>query len=454
MTERRVCVSSSANRKVHRVVVTGVGAVSCMGNTAVETWENMQAGHSGIRSISYFDPGDCPIKVAGEVRGFDAVARLGEEWAGRGFQYVQYGLAAALEALEQAGLDPDEDDLTDAGVVIANAHGVGWMLQQVGQDARNKYGFEDDYESLRHGWEMIATWRKPPFEESAFGPRMLLLMSNEAATDIVGERIGSLGPRFSISTACVSGARAVDRAFRWLKRGQCDVVLAGGAECVIEPNGIWALNAMKALSAHAANPEHASRPFDKNRSGFVLADGAGVLVCETLEHAQKRGATILAELVGSGGSANAHSLFAPESAGAGPNGAMEGALRSAGLDYHEIDVVYAHATATGVGDPAEAEGIKMTFKEHTPNVSITAPKSMIGHAIGAAGALGAVACVQSIVDQIVPPTINLTEPDECAEGLHIVTGEAEKREINFVLNNAFGFGGANGSNIFRRFETS
>ncbi len=442
--------AATRTRASHRVVVTGLGAVSCLGTTASETWDNMVAGNSGIRHISAFDLPECPIRVAGEVRNFDAVERLGKEWAGKGFQYCQYALAASLEAIAHAGLDVDAFDFTKTGISIANAHGVGWFMYKVGIDARHKYGY-NDFEALRHGWELIASYREEPYEESAYSPEMVFMMSNEAATDLVGLRIGSIGPRFTVSSACVSGARAVDRAFRWLKRGQCEMVIAGGAEVVVEPNGIWALNAMKALSAHQDEPEGASRPFDKNRSGFVLAEGSGMMVLETLEHAQKRGAPILAELVGCGGSANAYSLFAPESAGAGPSGAMNGALKSAGMNYDEIDAVFAHATATGIGDPAEAEGIKMTFKDHTPNVSVTAPKSMMGHSIGAAGALGAVACVQSIMHQAVPPTINMTDPEDFTRDMRIVNGIAEERPINAVLNNAFGFGGSNGSNIFKRF---
>ena len=446
-----VLVSVSRSRPIRRVVVTGLGTVSCLGNSAEETWQNMLAGRSGVKLIESFDTKDCPIKVAGEVRNFDAVEILGEKWAGRGFQYVQYALAAALEAIANAGLDVDRDDFVDVGIVISNAHGVGWILRQAGQDIRHEHGLADDYELSRYFWRAVSAMCHPPYEESVFGPRMALLMSSEAATDIVGERIGSLGPRFTISTACVSGVLAINRAWRWLRHGQCDVAIAGGAECVIEPNGIWALNAMRALASHEHDPGGSSRPFDKNRSGFVVSDGAGILVLETLEHAKARGARILAELVGNGGSANAFSLFAPQSDGVGPHGAMKAALSSAGISHRDIDVVYAHATATGVGDPDESAGIKMTFKDHTPRISITAPKSMMGHAIGAAGALGAVECVQSIRDQVVPPTINLTDPDECAEGLHIVRDEPEERRIDYVLNNAFGFGGSNGSNIFKRF---
>jgi len=413
----------------------------------------MLAGRSGVKRISNFDTDidDCPIKVAGEVRNFDAVEILGKKWAGRGFQYVQYALAAALEAITNAGLDVDGDELNDAGIVISNAHGVEWLQEKVCEDAGRKYGFENKYDQLRHAWELAKNRVHPPFDESVFGPRMVLWMCNEAATDIVGQRIGSLGPRFTISTACVSGVLAIDRAWRWLRRGQCEIVVAGGAEFAVESNGIWSLHAMRALTSHELDPARASRPFDKNRSGFVLADGAGILVMETLEHALARNAPILAELVGSGGSANAYSLFAPQTDGAGPSGAMDAALHDAGVSYRDIDLVYAHATATGIGDPAEAEGIRMTFKEHTPNVSITAPKSMMGHAIGASGALGAVGCVQSLRDQVVPPTINLTEPDECAAGLNIVCDSPEERRLEYVLNNAFGFGGANGSNIFKRY---
>ncbi len=283
-------------------------------------------------------------------------------------------------------------------------------------------------------------------------PQFFWTMTYDAPAAMIASRLQATGPNFAIASACVSGAKAVERATRWLRRGHAEIIIAGGSESVIDQHGVRVLHAMHALTAHSHIPEHASRPFDKNRAGFVLAEGAGMLVLETLDHARQRDAPILAEVVGVGGSANAFSLYAPEPVGEGPAAAMDAALNDARMDYHDVDLIVAHATSTGIGDPAEAEGFRMTFKEAVGAIAITAPKSMMGHAIGAAGALGAVHCVQAIQHGVIPPTMNLDDPEEFIAGLDVIRDEAREQPVRIALNNAFGFGGANGSNIFVRFD--
>ncbi len=438
------------NGNHHRVVVTGLGTISCLGNSVDELWDGLLAGRSGIRRFTTFNADDAPIKIGGEILNFDRIERLGEKWARRAFHYSAYGLAASLEAIENAGLDIDAGDLDTAGVVIANAHGCHgsfWMYT----DHELQKLKDTDKQHFRHFWEWVEEARPEEFDPEVFGPPFMLL-GHELATTLVAERIGSIGPRCSISTACTSGARAIDRAWRMLRRNQCNIVLVGGAEFIMDPPSIGVLHGMRALTAHDADPIHASKPFDRNRSGFVAASGSAILCMETLEHAKKRGANILAEMVGSGGSGNAYSLFAPETEGVGPSSAMHKAINDAGITPEDIDCVYAHATATGVGDPAESLGIKMTFGDHCPNVPITATKSMIGHSIAAAGAFGAMTCVLSLHNGVIPPTINLEDPDDFTEGLNIVTGEPRECDVNYAMCNAFGFGGANASNLFKKYD--
>ncbi len=442
---------TGGNTHRNRVVVTGLGAVCCLGPSAEEMWQGLLEGRSGIRKIAAPDCQGFEITIAGEIPDFDPLARLGPQWAYIGDRFAQLGLAAALDAIESAGLDAARGDLSEAGVVLANAHNNG------GRDAWSGHAlftyemgewdpdrFLDLFHTVLDGYN--TRYAPYPVEQD-----ICYRQSSDFPTHLVARYLQTSGPLFTVSSACVSGAKTVERAVRWLRRGQCEVALAGGAESVVDPWGIWFLNAMKALTNFSQDPEHASRPFDRDRTGFVLSEGAGVLVLETLEHARRRDAPILAEVVGVGGSANANSLYAPEPVGDGVAGAMKAALRDAHLEPEKIDAVFAHATATGIGDPAEADGIRITLGDHAPNVAVTATKSMIGHAIAAAGALSAIQCVQAIRDGVIPPIKNLDVIDEACAGLHYVRGRAEQRRLDYVMNNAFGFGGANGSNIFKRF---
>ena len=414
-------------RNRHRVVVTGLGAVSCLGENAPEMWNNLVNGRSGIRRISVYDCAGYPITIAGEIPTFDAMPVVGRNTFVEEARHSHLAVAAAKEGLVQAGLDWSNGALEGAGVVLANAHGR--------LDRSPMLRFQADF-------------RGP----EALDLKDLARMMYDAPVRVVSHLLGATGPRFVISSACVSGAKAIERATRYLRRGQCHVCIAGGAEAIVDEYCTRFLHAMRALTTHDDNPKHASRPFDRERSGFVMAEGAGVLILETLEHARKRGANILAEVVGVGGSANATSLYAPEEIGEGPASAMTAALRDGHINPDDVDCVFAHATATDVGDPAEALGIAMVFGDRAKRVAVTAPKGAMGHAIGAAGALAGVNCVQALMHQAVPPILNCENPIDETNDLDLVRSEGQPRKLRYVLNNAFGFGGANGSNIFTLYQ--
>lgn len=432
-----------------RVVVTGLGAYTCLGHNVGDMWRNLLAGRSGIKRISIFDASDFPITIAGEVPDFDPVAINGPDWAERAERYIQVGFAAAVQAVENAGFDINRGDLRDAGVVVSNAHGQWDPLPNVSRQwiAQGTY----EYGNGPRLWDGVREYFTNTLGERSFCPELFLMMNYDMPTTLIAERLGANGPKFTVSSACVSGAKSVERAVRMIRHNQADVVVTGGAESDITEYGIWFLDAMRALTSHCEVPEAASKPFDKNRSGFVLAEGGAILILESLEHASRRGADILAEVVGVGGSSNAFSLFAPEPIGEGPAGAMNAALRDAGMNYDELDSVFAHATATEVGDPAEAGGIRMVLREKAPHVPVTATKSLMGHSIGAAGAIGAIQCVMAIRTGTVPHTANLIDLDPDCEGIFIVRDAPYEGTINTAANNAFGFGGANATNIFRRF---
>lgn len=413
------------------MVVTGLGALTCLGRGAQTMWSRLVAGHNGIRRIQNFDSTDMPIQIAGEVDRWDPVVSIGAEWAASGERMSQFAVAAAVEAVENAGLDIDGGDLEEAAVIISNAHGdwgigVPGIVRVSVMDGGPAAYYPEDF------------WQRIFYHAPAY---------------VVARRLQAFGPHFAISTACASGAKSVERAVRWIRRGQAPLAVAGGSETVVDQYGVQFLHTMKALAYRSNDtPETASRPFDLDRSGFVVAEGAGVLVLESLEHARDRGAEIIAEVVGVGGSANANSLFAPEDTGEGPCGSIRAAMRDGEIDPSEIDCIFAHATATGVGDPAEAEAFRMVFGQDVGRISITATKSMMGHAIGASGALATINAVQSIRDGVIPPIINLDRPDPCTAGLRLVRGGAESRSVRGVVMNAFGFGGINASVIVRRFD--
>lgn len=411
----------------HRVVVTGTGAITCIGNDADSTWNSLVAGRSGVRRINVFGEMDYPIKVAGQITGFDAETLLGKLVAGRNARFVNLGLAAALQALADAGFRRHDSTLRPAAVSMGNGHG-DWCLAE---------------------WVFPVVWRNDG--TLMHPPDTMDKARYDAISSTIGAHIGAAGPRATISTACASGGKAIEQAFRWLSRGVVPVAVAGGAEAIVDHYCIRFLHAMRALSTHNADPHNASRPFDRDRTGFVIGEGAGMLVLETLEHALARKAPIHAELIGVGGSSNATSLYTPDPEGDGSAVAMNAAIRSAGINPSQVDTIFAHATATDTGDPAEANSIRSVFGPHAPEIAITAPKSMMGHPIGASAAIAAVMSVHAIIHNTIPPVLNLENPDPCIDGLHVVRGRAEPRRVDCVLSNAFGFGGVNASTIFRRF---
>ncbi len=437
--------------EANRVVVTGYGAVTCLGNTASEMWTNLLQGCVGISRETSFDTTGLNVSISAEVHGFDSILALGPHWAWQGGRFCQLAMAAALEALGHAGIDYDRGEASEAGVVISNAHG---NLEPLTPLSYRRMQVDGGYEKMDY-IQMVHDTLEYLQTRAGCCPvdrDPILRGYSDFPATILGRRLRTTGPQFTVCSACVGGAKAVERAVRYIRHGQCEMAIAGGTESLMERSGIVFLDAMRALTTGADDPETASRPFDKGRSGFVLGEGAGILILESLQHAKRRGANILAEVAGVGGSANAFSLFAPEPVGAGPNGSMRAALRNAGLEPEVIDCIFAHATATADGDAAEAEGIRMCFGDHAQEIAVSAPKSMMGHAIGASGALNAINCVQAIESGLVPPIANLTDPEEFVKDIGVVRDRPCEKPIRFALNNAFGFGGSNGTNIFARFE--
>ncbi len=408
----------------HRVVVTGLGALTCVGNSAASMWNSLINARSGIRTIETFDTRGLALDIGGEVRGFDPAQTLQREWSDRLERFSQFSLAVGLEALHHAGYDPDAQPLPDAAVFVGNGHGTNLP-------------YKDEVVGSACG--------DPHWATPALLPRILYY--NASAT--LARRIGAAGPRCVICSACASGSLAIERAWRCIRRGAAPMALAVGTEANLDPFGIRFLGGMRALASLCPDPAQASRPFDRARSGFVLAEGAAALVLESLDHARQRGAEILAELRGCGGAANAESLYDPQSAG--PAGAMRLALRNAQVAPDAVDAVFAHATATPLGDPAEIEAIRLALGPAAARTFITAPKSLLGHAIAASGSLGAVQCVMAIRTGVIPPTINCDDPDDFVAGLNIVRNVAAQCNVRTALCNAFGFGGANAAAVFARF---
>ena len=407
-----------------RVVVTGLGVVSPLGNTVSTLWEALLAGKSGIRPITHFDATHCAAKIAGTVPDFNSEEfGISSKDARKMDLFIQYGIAAAVRAVEDAGLD----HLSDAqkqrtGVIIGS--GIGGLAT-----------IEKNSEALADGG-----FRKiSPF----FIPGSIVNL----CAGHVAIRYGLKGPNLAIATACTTGVHSIGLAARTIAYGDADIMVAGGTECASTPLGIGGFAAMRALSVRNDAPEKASRPFDRERDGFVLGDGAAVLVLESLESANKRGATIYAEIAGFGMSGDAYHMTAPTAEG--PAQAMMHALADARLTAAQIQYVNAHGTSTPVGDGNETTAMKLALGEYAYKVAVSSTKSMTGHLLGAAGAVEAIISVLAIRDQIAPPTINLDNPDEGCD-LNYVAHKAQRRSINYVLSNSLGFGGTNGSLIFKR----
>jgi 3-oxoacyl-[acyl-carrier-protein] synthase II len=412
-----------------RVVVTGMGVLTALGNDVPSTWAGMAAGRSGIRPITAFDPSRVTSRIAGEVQDLDASHVLDRKELRRTDRYIAFGLVAAREAMDQAGLPEHlEGELAEAtGVILGTGlGGVGTLNDNITINAER-------------GPDRISPFFIP------------MGIPNIGAGQIAINS-GALGPNFAVVSACATGGHAIGEAWEAIRRRDADVMLAGGTEAGIYEPLVGGFCAMRALSTRNDDPEGASRPFDQGRDGFVAGEGAGVLVLEELEHARARGAEPLAEIVGYGATADASHITLPAAGGIGAVRAARRALEKAGLAPEAIAHVNAHATSTPEGDKAELQAIRTIFGTYAPRVVITANKCMIGHTLGAAGAIEAVVTIMTMREGCVPPTINLTEPDEYAEGLDIVTGTARSMKVDYALSNSFGFGGQNSALVFRRWD--
>lgn len=407
-----------------RVVITGLGMVSPLANDVENTWKRLLAGESGINTISWFDTEAYPTKFCGEVKNFDPALYMNPKEAKRCDVFIQYGLAAAAQAYQDSGIAVTEENSHRIGVVIGS--GIGGIT-----------GIEENAILLRDS----APRKISPF----FVPGHIINMIAGHVSITYGLR----GPNFAITTACTTGTHSVGFAARSIMHGEADVMFAGGAEKGSSQLGMAGFGAARALSTRNDNPQAASRPWDRDRDGFVLSDGAGVLVLEEYEHAKKRGAKIYAELVGFGMSGDAHHITSPPEDGAGAALAMKNALYDAGMNPNEVSYVNAHGTSTKAGDKAESAALKTVMGDHAYQVAVSSTKSSVGHLLGAAGAVEAIFSVLAIRDQVAPPTINLDNPDEGCD-LDYVPNIARQMKIDTVVSNSFGFGGTNGSLVFKK----
>ncbi len=411
---------------MRRVVITGMGVVSPVGNDLETFWRNLRNGVSGIDLISAFDPSAYDCRIAGEVRNFDPKNFFkNSKDARRTDRYSHLAMAAAKMALADSGVDLEKVNRQRFGSLISS--GIGGLKT-----------LEDQISNLL---------TKGPSRVSPFTIPMLI---SNMASGLVSMEYGLQGPNFCIVTACATSNNAIGESWRIIKFGDADIFLAGGAEASIVPIGLAGFASMKALSTRNDEPQRASRPFDRDRDGFVMGEGAGVLVVEELEHAKARGAKIYCELTGYGLSADAHHMTAPPPNGEGAVRAMKMALDHAGVTPEQVDYVNAHATSTGLGDVCETRAIKAVFGDYAYKVSISATKSMTGHLLGGAGAIETAACVMAIRDSVIPPTINLENPDpEC--DLDYTPNVAREKKIRVALNNSFGFGGHNATLVTTEF---
>lgn len=409
-----------------RVVITGLGLVTPVGNTVDTTWANLLAGQSGIRPITHFDTSDFPVTIAGTIQDFDPKDYLSPKDIRKMDAFIHYGLAAGYQAFDDAGLEVTEENADRIGVMISSGIGGIGSIEQ-GHDAY-----------LSGGPKKVT-----PF----FVPKAIINMISGHFSIEKGVK----GPNLSVVTACTTGTHSIGLAARLIAYGDADVMIAGGAEASSSQLGMAGFAAAKALSRRNDDPQAASRPWDTDRDGFVLGDGAGVMVIESLEHAQARGAHIYAELSGFGMSGDAYHMTSPEPTGDGAHRSMQNAIKDAGIDPSEIDYINAHGTSTPAGDKIESDAIKACFGDHAYQLAVSSTKSMTGHLLGAAGGIEAVFSVLSIRDDKIAPTINLDNPQEGCD-LNYVANVAQDKVVNYALSNSFGFGGTNGSLIFKKFK--
>jgi len=414
----------STERK--KVVITGIGAVTPIGIGKDEFWKNLIAGKSGISKITLFDPSELDTQIAGEIKNFDPLDYMDKTDARRNDRFTQFVIVASDEAIKDSGIDEAKIDNFRAGVIIGS--GIGGLQTLMNQ--HNVY--------LEKGPKRVS-------------PFLIPMMIANMASGVVSIRHSLKGPNMCVVSACASANHSIGESFKYIERGDADIMVCGGAEAPIVPLGIAGFINMKAVSTKNDKPEKASRPFDNGRDGFVISEGAAVLVLESEEHAKKRGAHIYAYISGYGASGDAYHIAAPEPTGVGAQKCMENAILDAGLKPEDIDYVNAHGTSTPVGDRAEVLAIQHLFKDHANKIKISSNKSMIGHLLGAAGGVETVATALTVKNGVIPPTINLDDPEF---DLDFVPGKSVKADIKVALNNSFGFGGHNASLIVTKYEES
>ena len=415
--------------KKRRVVVTGIGALTPIGNNLQDYWENLIKGVSGAAPITHFNAENFKTKFACEVKNFNPTDFLDRKEARKMDQFCQYAMVTAEEAFLESRLNIDEINSDRAGVVWGS--GIGGMST-----------FQNESSNFATG---NGTPRFNPF----FIPKLI----SDIPAGHISIKYQFRGPNFTTVSACASSTNALIDAFNYIKWDKADIFIAGGSEACVYETGIGGFNAMMALSTRNDDPKSASRPFDKNRDGFVMGEGSGALVLEEYEHAKKRGATIYAEVVGSGLTADAHHITAPHPEGLGAKNVMKLAIEDAGIDKTEIDYINVHGTSTPLGDIAETKAIKSLFGEHAYDLNISSTKSMTGHLLGAAGIIETIACIMAVKNDIVPPTINHeTEDPEIDNKLKLTLNKAQKREVNYALSNTFGFGGHNASLLVKKYK--
>ena len=410
-----------------RVVVTGLGALTPIGNTLSEYWESLIAGESGADYITYFDSTLFKTQFACELKNFDALDHMDRKESRKYDRFAQYALVSTAEALEDSNLRLDKLDKDRIGVIWGA--GIGGL------------------ETFQNEVLNFAASNENPRFNPFFIPKMIA----DIAPGLISIKYGFRGPNFATVSACASASNAMIDALNYIRLGYADIMVTGGSEAAVTKAGIGGFNAMHALSKRNDDPKTASRPFDKNRDGFVLGEGAGTLILESYEHAAARGAKIYAELAGGGLSADAHHMTAPHPEGLGAIKVMENCLRDAKLNPEDVDIINMHGTSTPLGDIAESNAIISVFKDHTYNMNINSTKSMTGHLLGAAGAVEAIASIMAMKNNIVPPTINHDTPDESIDKkINFTFHKPQKRKINVALSNTFGFGGHNACVLFKK----
>ena len=413
--------------KPRRVVVTGLGALTPIGNTLPAYWEALLSGKSGADRISYFDPSLFKTQFACELKNFDPLDHFDRKESRKYDRFAQYALVSVAEAIEDAQIPLDKIDKDRVGVIWGA--GIGGLET-----------FQNEVLSFSTG-----------NENPRFNPFFIPKMIADIAPGLISIKYGFKGPNFATVSACASASNAMIDALNYIRLGYSDIIVTGGSEAAVTKAGIGGFNAMHALSKRNNDPKSASRPFDKDRDGFVLGEGAGALILESYEHAVKRGATIYAELAGGGLSADAYHMTAPHPEGLGAIKVMENCLKDAEINTEEVDTINMHGTSTPLGDVAESNAIVKVFKNHAYKMNINSTKSMTGHLLGAAGAIEAIASIMAIKHGIVPPTINHKTPDEdIDQKINFTFGKAQKRTVNIALSNTFGFGGHNACVLFKK----